>query len=61
MHIRWTDAAVHDFTHICDYIEEHGSAAAAARRVAFPSIARSICSEDSRNTAGQVVSLTRAS
>jgi toxin ParE1/3/4 len=34
MHIRWTDAAVHDFTHICDYIEEHGSAAA-ARRVAL--------------------------
>jgi toxin ParE1/3/4 len=34
MRIRWTDSAVHDFTHICDYIEKHGSAAA-ARRVAL--------------------------
>src|ERR1700693_2944541 len=34
MLIRWTDEAVHDLTHICDYIEEHGSAAA-ARRVAL--------------------------
>lgn len=29
MIIRWTDAAVRDFTQICDYIEEHRSAAAA--------------------------------
>ena len=34
MLIRWTDAAVQDFTHLCDYIEKHGSAAA-ARRVAL--------------------------
>lgn len=34
MSIRWTDPAVHDFTQICDYIEEHGSAAI-ARRVAL--------------------------
>ena len=34
MRIRWTDPAVHDLTHICDYIESHGSAAT-ARRVAF--------------------------
>ena len=34
MRIRWTDPAVRDFTHICDYIEEHGSAAA-ARHVAL--------------------------
>jgi toxin ParE1/3/4 len=34
MIIRWTDAAVRDFTHICDYIEEQRSAAA-ARRVAL--------------------------
>ena len=40
MRIRWTDPAVHDFTQICDYIEEHGSAAT-ARRVAL-SVYRSI-------------------
>ncbi len=34
MQIRWTDDAVRDFTQICDYIEEHRSAAA-ARRVAL--------------------------
>lgn len=34
MHVRWTDAAVRDFTHICDYIEQHRSGAA-ARRVAL--------------------------
>jgi toxin ParE1/3/4 len=34
MMVRWTDAAVRDFTHICDYIEQHRSAAA-ARRVAL--------------------------
>jgi len=34
MLIRWTDTAVHDFTHICDYIEKNGSAAV-ARRVAL--------------------------
>lgn len=34
MHIRWTDSAVRDFTQICDYIEEHSSAAT-ARRVAL--------------------------
>ena len=28
MNIRWTDAAVHDFTHICDYIEERRGRAA---------------------------------
>ena len=34
MRIRWTDPAVRDFTQICDYISEPGSAAT-ARRVAF--------------------------
>jgi len=34
MRIRWTDPAVLDFTQICDYIEQHGSAAT-ARRVAL--------------------------
>ncbi|MBZ5678527.1 MAG: type II toxin-antitoxin system RelE/ParE family toxin [Acidobacteriia bacterium] len=34
MHIRWTDPAVRDFTHICDYIQKHGSEAT-ARRVAL--------------------------
>jgi toxin ParE1/3/4 len=34
MRIRWTDPAVHDLTEICDYIEDHGSAAI-ARRVAM--------------------------
>jgi toxin ParE1/3/4 len=34
MIIRWTDAAVRDFTNICDYIEQNRSAAA-ARRVAL--------------------------
>lgn len=34
MQIRWTDPAVHDFTRICDYIQEHGSSAT-ARRVAL--------------------------
>ena len=32
--IRWTGAAARDLTHICDYIEEHESAAT-ARRVAL--------------------------
>ena len=30
MRIRWTDPAVYDFTQICDYVGEHGSAAIAA-------------------------------
>src|SRR6266704_5538513 len=34
MRIRWTDAAVRDFTQICDYISERGSAVT-ARRVAL--------------------------
>jgi len=34
MRIRWTDTAVADFTHICDYIEKQVSAAA-ARSVAL--------------------------
>jgi len=34
MRIRWTNSAVQDFTNICDYIERHGSGAA-ARRVAL--------------------------
>jgi addiction module RelE/StbE family toxin len=34
MLIRWTDSAVRDFTHICDYVEEHGTPAI-ARRVAI--------------------------
>ena len=34
MRIRWTDPAVRDFTQICDYIEQRGSAAT-ARRVAL--------------------------
>jgi toxin ParE1/3/4 len=34
MIIRWTDAAVRDFTHICDYIDKHRNGAA-ARRVAL--------------------------
>lgn len=34
MRIRWTEPAVRDFTHICDYIETHGSPTT-ARRVAL--------------------------
>jgi toxin ParE1/3/4 len=34
MLIRWTDAAVRDFTHMCDYIDQHRSGAA-ARHVAL--------------------------
>jgi toxin ParE1/3/4 len=34
MHVRWTDPAVSDLTHICDYIEEHNSSAT-ARRIAL--------------------------
>jgi plasmid stabilization system protein ParE len=37
MIIRCTDDAVRDFTHICDYIEQHRSVAA-ARRVATNSM-----------------------
>jgi plasmid stabilization system protein ParE len=31
MRIRWTDPAIQDFAHICDYIEQHGSSATARR------------------------------
>jgi toxin ParE1/3/4 len=31
MLLRWTDSAVRDFTHICDYIEEHGGPTIAHR------------------------------
>ena len=31
MPILWTDAAVRDFTQICDYVEEHGSTATSLR------------------------------
>ena len=31
MRIRWTEAAVEDFTHICDYIQEHSSPAISRR------------------------------
>jgi plasmid stabilization system protein ParE len=31
MQLRWTDPAVSDLTHICDYIEAHGSSAMARR------------------------------
>lgn len=31
MIIRWTDDAVRDLTHICDYVEEHRGAEAARR------------------------------
>jgi toxin ParE1/3/4 len=31
MRIRWTEPAVRDFTQICDYIQEHGTAAIAHR------------------------------
>ena len=34
MRIRWTEPAARDLAHICDYIEEHDSAAK-ARRVAL--------------------------
>ncbi len=34
MRIRWTDSAVQDLTHICDYVGKHGSGAI-ARRVAL--------------------------
>lgn len=34
MRIRWTDPAVRDLTHICDYIEKRGSGTI-ARRVAL--------------------------
>jgi toxin ParE1/3/4 len=42
MRIRWTQPAVRDLTHICDYLEEHATPAA-ARRVAL-AIYRSISS-----------------
>jgi plasmid stabilization system protein ParE len=31
MRIRWTDSAVRDFTHICDFIEKHRGPATAHR------------------------------
>ena len=31
MHLRWTQLAARDLTRICDFIEEHGSAATARR------------------------------
>lgn len=34
MQLRWTDSAVHDFTHLCDYIQDHGGPNR-ARRVAL--------------------------
>jgi toxin ParE1/3/4 len=34
MRVRWTAAAAHDLTHICDYIERHNSRIT-ARRVAL--------------------------
>jgi len=34
MQLRWTDAAIRDFTHICDYINQHSSGST-ARRVAL--------------------------
>ena len=34
MHLRWTDSAVRDFTHICDYIETR-TGPAASRKVAL--------------------------
>lgn len=34
MLVRWTEPAVRDFTHICDYISAHGSPAV-ARKVAI--------------------------
>src|ERR1043165_9884129 len=34
MQIRWTDAALHDLTAICDYIQEHSSRET-ARRIAL--------------------------
>jgi toxin ParE1/3/4 len=34
MHLRWTDPAVRDLTHICDYIREH-SRGDTARRIAL--------------------------
>jgi toxin ParE1/3/4 len=40
MRIRWTRPAAGDLTHICDYIEKHGSGAI-ARRVAL-SISQSV-------------------
>jgi plasmid stabilization system protein ParE len=39
MRIRWTDAAVHDLTAICDYIQEQ-STSETARRVAFSMYSR---------------------
>ena len=36
MRIRWTEPALRDFTQICDYIRDHGSATIAGR------VARSI-------------------
>jgi hypothetical protein len=41
MRIRWTDAAVHDLTAICDYIQEQ-STSETARRVAFSMYAASM-------------------
>lgn len=60
MRIRWSDPAVRDFTHICDYIEKNGGAAT-ARRVAhyiyegvdilakFPESGRSVANEKHGN------------
>jgi toxin ParE1/3/4 len=44
MRIRWTQAATHDLTSICDYIEEHDTPAT-ARRVALR-VYRSVTSLD---------------
>ena len=60
MRIRWTDPAVRDFTNICDYIEKHGSRAA-ARRVALSLHLESIFSQSFQNTAERAESRTRVS
>jgi len=54
MRIRWTDPAVRDFTQICDYIEQHGSAAT-ARQVAISIYEQISGLENSRNPGVLVV------
>jgi plasmid stabilization system protein ParE len=60
MRIRWTDSAVRDFTHICDYIE---SIIAAPLHHVLPFLftSRLICWRSSRSTEEQVENPTHAS
>jgi len=59
MHLRWTDSAVRDLTHICDYIQEHRSeplpvvllflcTAESNRQPSFPSAGEQVEKPDTR-------------